>query len=51
VHEQAHAFLGGQYASSPEYEYERGPIGRRYAVSGEVSIDISKVATPQETVR
>jgi hypothetical protein len=50
-HEQAHASLGGQYASSPEYEYERGPDGRRYAVNGEVSIDISKVATPQETLR
>jgi hypothetical protein len=51
AHEQAHASLGGQYASSPEYEYERGPDGRRYAVSGEVSIDISKAATPQETLR
>jgi hypothetical protein len=46
AHEQAHASLGGQYASSPEYGYERGPDGKRYAVSGEVSIDISKNATP-----
>ena len=51
AHEQAHASLGGQYASSPQYEYERGSDGRRYAVSGEVSIDISKAATPQETLR
>jgi hypothetical protein len=43
--------LGGQYASTPQYEYERGPDGRRYAVGGEVSIDISKASTPQETIR
>jgi hypothetical protein len=46
AHEQAHASLGGQYASSSEYGYERGPDGKRYAVSGEVSIDISKNAAP-----
>lgn len=51
AHEQAHASLGGQYASSPKYEYERGPDGRRYAVDGEVSIDISKASTPEETIR
>ena len=51
AHEQAHASLGGQYASSPQYEYERGPDGRRYAVSGEVSIDISEASSPEETIR
>ena len=51
AHEQAHASLGGQYASSPQYEYERGPDGRRYAVGGEVSIDISEASTPEETIR
>jgi hypothetical protein len=51
MHEQAHASLGGQYASSPQYEYERGPDGRRYAVGGEVSIDISEASTPEETIR
>ena len=50
-HEQAHASLGGQYANTPQYEYERGPDGRRYAVGGEVSIDISKASTPEETIR
>jgi hypothetical protein len=50
-HEQAHAALGGQYAGSPQYEYERGPDGKRYAVGGEVSIDISEASTPEETVR
>jgi hypothetical protein len=51
AHEQAHASLGGQYASSPQYEYERGPDGKRYAVSGEVSIDIGEASTPQKTLR
>lgn len=51
AHEQAHASLGGQYANAPQYEYERGPDGRRYAVDGEVSIDISAASTPQETIR
>jgi hypothetical protein len=51
AHEQAHASLGGQYASLPQYEYERGPDGRRYAVGGEVSIDISEASTPEETIR
>ncbi|MGJ8679786.1 putative metalloprotease CJM1_0395 family protein [Paraglaciecola sp.] len=51
AHEQAHAAAGGSYASSPQYEYEKGPDGRRYAVGGEVAIDISKEATPEETIR
>ena len=51
AHEQAHASLAGQYASSPQYEYERGPDGKRYAVSGEVSIDIAEASTPQRTLR
>ncbi|MGK0373196.1 MAG: hypothetical protein ACJAW1_003468 [Glaciecola sp.] len=51
AHEQSHASLGGQYASSPQYEYERGSDGRQYAVDGEVSIDISEASTPEETIR
>jgi hypothetical protein len=51
AHEQAHAAVGGQYAGSPQYEYERGPDGRQYAIGGEVSIDVSKESTPEETIR
>ncbi|WP_289029092.1 putative metalloprotease CJM1_0395 family protein [uncultured Paraglaciecola sp.] len=51
THEQAHASVGGQYAGSPKYEYEIGPDGKQYAVSGEVSIDVSKESTPEETIR
>jgi len=51
AHEQAHAAVGGQYAGSPSYEFETGPDGQRYAVGGEVSIDISEEADPEDTVR
>lgn len=51
AHEQAHAATGGQYASSPQYDYETGPDGRRYAVGGQVSIDISEEQTPEQTIR
>ncbi|GGA88604.1 hypothetical protein GCM10011369_33440 [Neiella marina] len=52
AHEQAHAAVGGQYAGSPSYDYQRGPDGQMYAVSGEVSIDISPVpGDPVATIR
>lgn len=51
THEQAHAAVGGQYAGSPTYSFQRGPDGVRYAVGGEVSIDTGKAATPEETIR
>lgn len=52
VHEQAHAAVGGQYASAPSYEYERGPDGKSYAVGGQVQIDVSPVnGDPQATIQ
>lgn len=51
AHEQAHASVGGQYAGSPQFEFENGSDGGRYAVGGEVSIDISAENTPEETLR
>jgi len=52
THEQAHRSVGGQFAGAASYDYEKGPDGRSYAVSGEVSIDISVVAgDPQATVQ
>lgn len=51
-HEQAHAAAGGAYAGAPSYEYQQGPDGQRYAVGGEVSIDVSPVAgDPGATVQ
>ncbi|MFC3094074.1 hypothetical protein DRW07_11370 [Alteromonas sediminis] len=51
AHEQAHAAVGGQYAGSPQYEFETGPDGQRYAVGGRVSIDISEAQTPEATLQ
>jgi hypothetical protein len=40
AHENAHSVVGGQYAGSPNYTYQRGPDGINYAVGGEVPIDV-----------
>ncbi len=51
AHEMAHAAIGGQYAGSASFEYQTGPNGVKYAVGGEVSIDVSKVAgDPEATI-
>lgn len=52
AHEQAHKAAAGTHArGGPTYEYERGPDGRRYAVSGEVKIDTSEVpGNPRATI-
>ncbi|MEP3247219.1 MAG: putative metalloprotease CJM1_0395 family protein [Sneathiella sp.] len=44
THEQAHATVGGEYASAPTYDYETGPDNQQYAVAGEVKIDTAPVA-------
>lgn len=50
-HEQAHAAVGGSYASAPSYTYQVGPDGRRYAVGGSVQIDMSPVPNdPEATI-
>lgn len=51
IHEQAHAAVGGQYAGSPSYEYKTGPDGKKYAVGGEVSIDVSEEEKPKDTIQ
>lgn len=51
AHERAHKNAGGQYAGSASYGYQTGPDGRRYAVSGEVPIDVAPVeGNPQATI-
>ncbi len=51
THEQAHLAAAGQYAQGgASYTYQRGPDGKMYAVAGEVSIDVSKEQTPEETI-
>lgn len=51
AHEQAHAAIGGQYAGAAQFQYQRGPDGVRYAVGGEVPIDVGREATPEATLR
>ena len=51
AHEQAHASVGGQLAGSPSYSFQTGPDGQKYAVGGEVQIDVSVVPDdPQATI-
>jgi hypothetical protein len=51
AHEQAHSRAGGPHAGAPSYEFQRGPDGRMYAVSGEVQIDAAPVSgKPAETI-
>ena len=51
-HEQAHlSAAGGLARGGASFEFARGPDGRQYATSGEVSIDVSPVANdPQATI-
>lgn len=51
THEMAHLAAAGQYASGgASYSYQQGPDGRRYAIGGEVPIDLSAEKTPEETL-
>lgn len=44
AHEQAHMAAGGSLIThGAMYSYQTGPDGKRYAVSGEVQIDVSPV--------
>ena len=52
AHELAHQSVGGRYVTrGARYDYERGPDGRQYAVSGDVAIDTSPTpGDPQATL-
>tara|TARA_R110001599_G_C12181396_1_gene654088 strand:- start:239 stop:1102 length:864 start_codon:yes stop_codon:yes gene_type:complete len=51
AHEQAHKSVGGQYTGAISFSYQAGPDGKRYAVGGEVPIDVSPVVgDPQATI-
>jgi hypothetical protein len=42
AHEQAHLAAAGRFATSgAKFDYQTGPDGERYAVAGEVSLDMS----------
>lgn len=53
AHEQAHKSVAGAHSRGAiQFRYETGPDGKRYAVGGEVNIDVSKVqGDPEATVR
>lgn len=52
AHEQAHARVGGAFASQPSYETVTGPDGQQYAVAGEVQIDAAPIpGDPEGTIR
>lgn len=50
-HERAHDAAGGAYTGSPSYSFEIGPDGQKYAVAGEVSVDLSPIeGNPRATI-
>jgi len=53
THEQAHlAAAGGLAIGGANFNFIIGPDGKRYAIGGEVGIDVSEVAgDPQATIR
>ncbi|KAF0811854.1 hypothetical protein IGB42_03664 [Andreprevotia sp. IGB-42] len=51
-HEQAHlSAAGGLATSGASYSFETGPDGKRYAVAGDVHVDVSPGKTAEETLR
>ncbi len=52
VHENAHkAAAGGLRTSAPNYEYETGPDGKKYAVAGDVNVSYSQSSDPEENLK
>jgi len=52
AHEQAHmSAASGIVTGAPQYNYEKGPDGKNYAVSGEVDIRVSEEQDPEETIK
>lgn len=50
-HELAHAAVGGSFTGAPNYSFKTGPDGKKYAVGGEVSVDLSTIAgNPTATI-
>jgi hypothetical protein len=51
AHEMAHLAAAGGYATGgASFQYQQGPDGKKYAVGGEVPIDIGKEQTPEQTI-
>jgi hypothetical protein len=51
AHEQAHKAVAGPHGGAVSFDYQTGPDGRKYAVGGEVAVDVSPVrGDPQATI-
>jgi len=51
-HERAHMSAGaGLVMGGANFQYQRGPDGKMYAVGGEVKIDTSREKDPKDTIR
>ncbi|MBV1878119.1 MAG: hypothetical protein KUG79_10800 [Pseudomonadales bacterium] len=51
THEQIHASLAGAYGGPPQFQFQKGPDGVLYAISGHVAIDASPVqGDPKATI-
>lgn len=51
AHEQAHKAVAGPHGGAMSFEYQTGPDGRKYAIGGEVAVDLSTVrGDPQATI-
>ena len=51
AHERAHMSAGaGLVMGGANYQYQRGPDGKMYAVGGEVKIDTSREKDPKDTI-
>jgi len=52
AHELAHLAVAGRFATGgASFTYQTGPDGVRYAIGGEVPIDISSESTPEATIQ
>jgi hypothetical protein len=51
AHEAAHQAAARGLGGAASFSYETGPDGRRYAVGGEVPVQIKAGRTPQETIQ
>lgn len=51
AHERAHAHAGGNMAGAPNYQFQTGPDGQRYAVGGDVAIQMPSSKDPATRVQ
>ncbi len=49
-HEAAHQAVGGAHAGGASFSYQTGPDGKRYAIGGEVPVDLSSESDPQASI-